>query len=187
MRHTRLGHQALRIVPSSVAATGDPDRGIALTLAGAGKEGDEDISVGQEDEGRSMTLTEPLVVGRQQEFAYGHHGIQGLSRSSGYQGKMAVDEAVPWARHVDRRYSWRSSSGVVAARQKTPSSLPRIGSRVLIQAVGQATLSRCRTLASIATCAFSATISRIVGRFIPASRSIFAIASNGTVPVPICA
>jgi hypothetical protein len=50
-----------------------------------------------------MTLAEARVVGRQQEFAYGDHAIQGVSRGSGFQADMAVDEAVAWARHVDRR------------------------------------------------------------------------------------
>ena len=43
---------------------------ISFTLTGSGKERNKDISVRQENEGRRMTLAEPRVVSRQQEFAY---------------------------------------------------------------------------------------------------------------------
>ena len=53
--------------------------------------------------------------------------------------------------------------------------------------VGHRTRCRRSTLASIASRGFSATISKIVGAQRSAPRSIVAIASNGTVPVPIWA
>ena len=62
-----------------------------------------------------------------------------------------------------------------------------VAHRIPIQPVGHRMLSRCSTLASIASCGFSATISKIVGEYTFAPRSIVAILSNATVPVPICA